>query len=166
MVFNENNRGFLSEEMPHFPTHTNTAACAGWRTRSTSSLLARGRLVVARSKWLSRLFSYYKRQIYFLLWVRVHNSPLINKSFSALLAQKPDYQFRFHGTHFAAPDKRSSNRQRHRGHSVSNPISTMVIGLTNSPGVHCAHAGEIRQSFLSFHNFVTKFLLCGLSWVW
>lgn len=41
----------------------------------------------------------------------------------------------------------------------------MVIGLTNSFWLDCAHAGEIRRSFLSFHNFVTSFILCTLSGV-
>lgn len=97
------------------------------------------------------------------LWVRVHNSPLVNTCFSALLAQKPDYQFRFHGTHFAAPEQRHGNIKRQRGHSFSNPTSTKAIWLTNSLWVHSAHRGEIRLSFLSFHNFVTTFILCSLS---
>lgn len=61
------------------------------------------------------------------LWVRVHNSPLVNTCFAALLAQKPHYQFRFHGTHFAAPEQRHGNIKRQRGHSFSNPTSTKAI---------------------------------------
>lgn len=108
VVFNEENCEDFGVNKCNIFQHTHKHNRMCW-TKNKIHLIIIGKRLVATSKRLSRLFSYYKRQISFLLWVRVHNSPLINKSFSALLAQKPDYQFRFHGTHFAAPDKRSSN---------------------------------------------------------
>lgn len=107
--------------------NTQTLHCTA-RTKSNSSLFVRS-WRLHESGFLDYLAIISKNSL--LLWVWVHNSPLIDKSLSAVLAQKPDYQFRFHGTHFCSTRQQTEQKTNHRGHSFSNLTPTIVPALTN-----------------------------------